>query len=258
MSSPEQPTPASAAAPVSAPRHPGAHLKYAARSGVSKIWVILALVVGLAVGAAATVGVTLLMQSGAAASAASTSEVALSSTSWFAEGDELPKGATEPGSNLAMGKSAKVLVGAANGGQSVANITVTAVSALDTKDSDLLKSAQPALAGQKLFRIDYTVEFVSGEPLAGMLIGDALYPVDAEAAQLLRVPVVGWKSCGEAALPASIDASTDGATPGEPAAMCAVAASPEGGADVVGAQFAQAGGPYSLAAKGQLTWLPGS
>lgn len=262
MSTPEQPTseptPAAsaAAAPRSAPRGSGSHLKYAGKSGVSKLWVAGALVVGLAVGAAGAVAVGVLTKSNTQALPAEPNVVSLSSTNWFAEGDELPTGAVAPGADIVLGKSATVLVGSVSGGQSVAKITVTAVAAFDAKDDELLKSAQPALAGQRLYRIDYTVEYVSGDPLAGMRIGDAIYPVDAEGAPLLRVPVSGWKKCGEAALPTTVDESADGATPVEPAAMCAVAASPDGGADVVGAQFAQAGGPYSIESTGQITWLP--
>lgn len=270
MSTPEQP--ANAPAPVSAasaaqaalpfaesnpvPGNSKAPSRHSRTRGVSKFWVAFALIIGLAVGAAGAVGVNLLMQNSATSSSASIDEVPLSATTWFTEGDTLPSSATEPGASLALGDSATVLVGSVTGGQSVATITVDAVAALDAKDSDLLKSAQPALAGQKLYRIDYTVEYVSGEPLAGMLIGDAIFPIDAEGAQLLRVPVAGWKKCGEPALPAAIDASADGATPAAPASMCAVVSSPDGGADVVGAVFAQAGGPYSFEAKGQLSWLP--
>lgn len=270
MSTPEQPN--TAPAPVSAanaaqltsplaesnpvPGDSKAPSRHSRARGVSKFWVAFALIIGLAVGAAGAVGVNLLLQNSATSPSANIDEVSLSATTWFTENDKLPKAASEPGASFALGDTATVLVGSVTGGQSVAKITVDSIAALDAKDSDLLKSAQPALAGQKLFRIDYTVEFVSGDPLAGMLIGDAIYPVDAEGAQLLRVPVAGWKKCGQPALPATIDASEDGATPAAPAAMCAVASSPDGGADVVGSLFAQAGGPYSFEAKGQLSWLP--
>lgn len=225
------------------------------RQGVSKLWVVAAGLIGLVVGVAATFGVTLVMAQTESAKPATIDPVELNSNQWFAEGDTLPKGVAEPGSEFALGSSAKVLVGAANGTQSVAAITVNSVEAIGEKDAELLKSVQPALAGQTLFEISYTVEYVSGDPLAGVQLGDAIYPVDAEGAQLLRVPVSGWKKCGASALPATIDASADGQTKAAPATMCAVAASPEGGAAVTGALFAQAGGPYSLAAKGQLTWL---
>jgi hypothetical protein len=270
MSTPEQPNsapaPVSAAAaaqvsspftaPAAAPGDAKAPSRYSRNRGASKLWIAGALVVGIALGAAGAVGVNLVLRNTAPAPPTTPDDVALSATTWFTESDTLPSSATEPGASLVLGKAAKVLVGSETGNQSVAKITVNAVAALDAKDSDLLKSAQPALAGQKLFRIDYTVEYVSGDPLAGMMIGDAIYPIDTEGAQLLRVPVAGWKKCGEPALPATIDDSADGATPAAPAAMCAVASSPDGGADVVGALFAQAGGPYSFEAKGQLTWLP--
>lgn len=240
----QQSTPS--AVPAHAPR----------KSGVGRGWIAGALVVGLVVGAAATFGVMTLLPALSGAQTGEPVESALAETSWFAEGDELPASATEPGSRLTIGDSATVLIGSGSGGESVAALTVAAIAELNSEEADFLKSVQPALTGQRLYRIDYTVRFISGDPLAGVRIGGALAPVDAEGAELLRVPVSGWKTCGDAVLPTEVDAVAEGET--EPAAvtMCAVAASPEGGADVVGARFAQPGGPYSSANKGQLTWLP--
>lgn len=226
------------------------------RTGVSKLWVVAALLIGLVVGVAGSFAVSLFMSTPEKAPAAEVPESRLDLNLWFADGDKLPKSATEPGSTLKLGDTANVLVGASNGTQSVAALTVESVDALNEQDSKTLQSAQPALAGQSLFRINYTVQYVSGDPLAGLRLGEAVYPVDAEGKQLLRVPVSGWKKCGEAALPAKVDAVTEGAEIPAAVKMCAVAASPAGAAPVVGALFAQAGGPYSLESSGQLTWLP--
>lgn len=224
------------------------------KRGVSLVWVFVALAAGLVVGAAAVFGVNVYQQATAAAQPKTVEDAPLAAGQWWAADDELPKGTVQPGSQLKLGETAKVVLGTANGDHSVADITVDSVTALDEKDVRLLNSAQPALAGQKLFRIDYRVKYVSGKPLAGVLVGDAIYPVDAEGAKLLRVPVSGWKTCGATALPAEVDGSDE--TPAAEVAMCSVAGSPDGGAAVVGALFAQSGGPYSFADKAQLTWLP--
>lgn len=247
-------TPAQQPAPQPGPV--GAQPARRGRRGVSRLWVIGALVFGLIVGAGATFGATTLLESMTPVEQDAAEVSPLSASQWFADDATLPEAATPPGSDLALGDAATVLIGSVNGGVSLATITVDAVTELDAAETELLKSVQPALAGQKLFRIVYTVEFVSGDPLAGVIIGDAIHPVDNLSAELLRVPVTGWNVCGEAALPAEIDESGDGETAAVPVQMCAVAGSPEGGADVVGAFFAQPGGPYSLTAKGQVTWLP--
>lgn len=224
------------------------------KRGVSLVWVFVALAAGLVVGAAAVFGVNAYQQASAAKQPKPVDDMPLASGQWWSSDDALPQGAVEPGSRLTLGTAAKVVLGAASGDRTVATVTIDSVTALDEKDIKLLNSAQPALAGQKLFRIDYRVKYVSGDPLAGMLIGDAIFPVDAEGAKLLRVPVSGWKTCGATALPVEVDGSDE--TPAAEVAMCSVAGSPDGGAGVVGALFAQSGGPYSFADKGQLTWLP--
>ena len=226
------------------------------RAGMSRGWVAGALVFGLLLGAAGTLGAMLLLPSLTGAQPSEPTESALAASQWFAEDESLPEGVIEPGTRLKIGDAATVLLGTETGERSVATITVTAVTPLDTEDAEFLKSVQPALTGQRLFRIDYTVQAVSGDSLAGIRLGDAIAPVDAEGAELLRVPISGWKSCGDAVVPAEADVVPEGSTEPAPIALCAVAASPEGGAEVAGALFAQPGGPYSVAAKGQLTWLP--
>lgn len=221
---------------------------------VSLVWVFVALAAGLVVGAGGMFAVNMYQQATVAAQPEIIDDVPLAAGQWWPADKELPKGAAESGSRLALGQTAKVVLGSAAGETSVANITIDSVSALSEKETKLLNSAQPALAGQKLFRIDYRVKHLTGKPLAGMLIGDAIFPVNAEGAKLLRVPVSGWQTCGAAALPAKVDGTDETAAVEVP--MCSVAGSPEGGADVVGALFSQTGGPYSLNDKGQLTWLP--
>jgi hypothetical protein len=226
------------------------------RRGVSRAWVFISLLIGLVVGAGATFGTLTFIDATTPAEPVVVEDAALSASQWFTEGETLPDGVTAPGTQLALGDEATVLVGTLNGNVSEAKITVTSVTELNETETELLKSVQPALVGQKLYRINYTVTFVSGDPLAGVLIGDAISPVDAEGAELLRVPVSGWQTCGETALPAVVDVVPQDASTTMPVEMCAVASSPESGADVAGAIFSQAGGPYSFANKGQITWLP--
>jgi len=226
------------------------------RSGVSRAWVFVALVIGLLVGSGATFGTLALLDANNPDQPVVIEDAALNTSQWFTDDDVFPENATLPGTRLAFGEEATVLIGTLSGSVSLATITVTSVTALTEIESELLKSAQPALTGQTLYSTKYTVTFVSGDPLAGVMIGDAMYPVDSEGAELLRVPVSGWKTCGEVALPAEIDAVLEDSAETASVEMCSVAAAPEGGAQVVGAIFAQAGGPYSLSNKGQIIWLP--
>lgn len=226
------------------------------RAGVAPGWIAGALVAGLVVGAAATWGVMTFFPSLTGAQPVPMAESALAASAWFGEDEQLPSSVTEPGTQLTLGDPATVLIGGEAQARSVASITVTTIAALSSEDEAFLKSVQPALAGQRLYRVEYSVQYQSGDPLAGVRVGDALAPVDAEGAELLRVPVSGWKSCGDAVLPAEVDLIAEGESEPTAVLMCAVAASPEGAADVAGARFSQPGGPYSVAAKGQLTWLP--
>ena len=249
--SPAMPQP-KPAVPPTAPARPAKQQ----RGKTSPLVVTLSLLAGIVIGVLGSLGVGVLIQAMTPPEPVVVQKVALGSADWFAEDAKLPKSVTAPATDLKIGETAKVLVGLATGNTAVAKITVDGVTELTEKQAKLLLTAQPALAGQKLFRIDYTVAYVSGEPLAGLQIGEAIYPITADGAQQLRVPVTGWKICGETALPAEVDANAETGAKAEPVKMCSVAAAPEAGAPVAGALFAQAGGPYSFADEGELSWLP--
>lgn len=228
----------------------------AAKRTIAPYWAVITLTIGIALGAGGAFVYSFFVTQQNAAAEAAAEERELNTNVWFTDDDTLPESATAPGSKLAIGEEATVLVQSSLGKTSVATVTVESIEVFDEADTKLLRNAQPALLGQSLYRINYLVAYQSGEALAGVRFGDAIFPTDDKGNQLLQVPVNGFESCGTAALPDTIDANDEQGTKAQPAKMCAVAASPEGAAPVAGAFFAQPGGPYALAIKGQITWLP--
>lgn len=178
--------------------------------------------------------------------------VALDGALWFGDDEELPLAATPPGTTLQLAQTATILVAPVGTQPALITLTVDRVEALSAEHTTLLHSLQPALAGQDLYRIDYTVSAEVLEALAGLRIGDAITPLAADGSRMLRVPVDGWNVCGNPAAP-----PLESLVKGQPVAMCAVAAAPTGTV-ITGAMFSQAGGPYSVTIDGQVSWMPAS
>lgn len=218
------------------------------------LWISLSIVFGIFLGAGGMFGWMTLQQlardAEIAAEEAKLQPVALDGELWFDEADTLPSTATPPGSTLTLGQAANILVSSAENTRAVVSVAVESIAPLSAEQTELLRSLQPALAGQTLYRIDILVTPPSDDDLVGLRIGDGITPITAEGERMMRVPVEGWNACGNVAIPA---APAD--NPQAPRALCVVGAAPEGSM-VVGAQFAQPGGPYSVTIDGQVTWLP--
>lgn len=236
----EHPAPATAA-------RPAAHTR---RSRLTPLWVTLALLIGAGLGVGGTLAAQLLLAAPAETEAEPPRPIALDGQLWFDQEDVLPSSATPPGSRLTLGERATILVSPVQRVPQLVDVSVEAVALLTPEQTELLRSLQPALEGQTLYRIDFTVTPPPDVDLTGVPFGEAITPITADGVRMLRVPVEGWKVCGNASLPA---APAD--NPTGPRSMCVVGAAPPA-STIAGAEFSQPGGPYSVTIDGQVTWLP--